>query len=255
MRSTDWDKIAPEYYKHIDSPFSKGVKNSIFRMIRKVADPENGVVLEVGCGTGALVPFLSRNFKRVIAVDISKKMVEIAQEKNSTLENVEFKVMDMLNITRLQEKFDVIVAVNSIIMPNIVKVNKVLKKIYRVLKRGGTFIGIFPSFDATVYHALITYDKEFEKRHSRKKAKRATNRLISQKQQDFCYGFFCSGGKQKHFYGFELIYRLRLAGFKKIRLGKVEYPWESVEFDPNPKRFLDEKVYDRIWDWIVHVEK
>lgn len=254
MRSTDWDKIAPEYFKHIESPFARGVKNPIFSMIRKIGNLEKKTVLEIGCGTGTLVPFLARNFKKVVATDISKKMIEIAKENNSGLENVEFKVMDMLNITRLRRKFDVIVSVNSILMPNIPKVNKVLKKAHKLLKKKGIFVAIMPSMDALIYQAMITYDKEYEKRGSRKKAKLVTSRIISKRNHDFCYGFFDVDGKQKHFYGFELDYRLKKAGFRKFKIGKIHYPWESIECDPNPKRFIG-GIYEEIWDWTIYAVK
>ncbi len=254
MRSTDWDRIAPEYFKHIESPFSKGVKNPIYSLVKKAGELERKSVLEIGCGTGTLVPFLSKHFKSVVATDISKKMVEIAEENNKGRENVEFKVMDMLDITRLRQKFDVIVAVNSILMPNIPKINKILKKVHRLLKKGGVFVAIMPSMDALIYQAMITYDKEFEKRKSRKRAKLVTSRIISKRNHDFCYGFFNVDGLQKHFYGFELDYRLKMAGFKEFKIGKIHYPWSMMECDPNPKRFVG-GIYDEIWDWTIYAKK
>jgi SAM-dependent methyltransferase len=254
MRSTDWDRIAPEYFKQIESPFSKGVKNPIFSLVRRVGNLERKSVLELGCGTGTLIPFLAKNFRKVVAVDISKKMIEIAKRDNPDHENVEFKVMDMLNITRLRRKFDVIVSVNSLLMPNIPKINSVLKKVHKLLKKKGVFVAIMPGMDSLIYQAMITYDKEFEKRHNRKKARMVTSRIISKRHHDFCYGFFNVGGLQKHFYGFELDYRLKKAGFRNFRIGKVHYPWEMMECDPNPKRFVG-GIYEEIWDWTIYAVK
>jgi SAM-dependent methyltransferase len=78
-----------------------------------------------------MIPFLAKNFHKVYAVDISKKMVLIAGEKAKKYPNVVVKRMDALDIHRLKQKFDVIVSVNSLLMPNIVKVNKVIKKCHR----------------------------------------------------------------------------------------------------------------------------
>ncbi len=254
MRATDWNKIAPEYFKHIQSPFTKSVKNPIYRLLRRLGNTNEKSVLEVGCGTGTLIPFLAKNFKRVVAVDISRKMIEIAEEKHGHLENVELKVMDAVNITRLQEKFDVVVCVNSIIMPDIVKVNKVIKKMYRVLKKKGFLVGIFPSIDSLVYQAMITFDKEYERRKNRRKARRATRRIISARHHDFCFGFFDVGGRQKHYYGFELEYRMKKAGFRKIKVGKVKYPWELMDKEENPKQFIG-GIYEELWDWTVCAQK
>jgi ubiquinone/menaquinone biosynthesis C-methylase UbiE len=257
MRATDWDKIAPEYFDNIESPFTKGVRNPIYRLLNEIEGHNKKSVLEVGCGTGTMIPFLSRNFDHVIAIDISRKMIEIAKEKYKGYKNVEFMHMDMAKISSMKKKFDVIVSVNSLIMPNIAKINQVLHKIHLNLKRGGYFVAIFPSFDALIYQAVITYDKEYDKTGDKIKARRATNKIIAKRHHDFCYGFLYYNSKedrQKHFFGFEILYRLRKAGFKKISIEKVLYPWEGIKSEPNPKRFSGQ-LYDKLWDWCIFAQK
>lgn len=247
MRSTDWDKVAERYFEEVDSPFMKGVKNPIPRMLGQVKNASEKSVLEIGCGLGTLTPSLARRFKRVIGIDISRRMIELAEKKHGNLKNVEFKVMDALNICRLQRKFDVVVTVNGIIMPNIQKVNKVLRRARRVLKRGGVFLGIFPSADAVVYQAMVSYDLEYDRLGKRKIARLRASRLISKKKHDFCYGLFNYDGKQKWFYGQELEYRLKKAGFKDIRICKVRYPWSH----PRSDELLGKNLYEAPWDWVV----
>jgi len=254
MRSTEWDKIADHYFEKIDSPFSSGAKNKIYRLIKKVKNPNKKKVLEIGCGTGTLVPFLAKNFRKVIATDISKKMVELAHEKAIRYPNVLVKKIDSIQIHRLRQKFDVIISINSMLMPNIVKVNQIMRKCHKLLKKNGVFIGVFPSMDSLIYHKLIMYDKEYDKRHNRRKARLATGRILATRTYDLVYGYFDDQGKQKHYYGVELDYRFRKAGFSRIKVGKLTYPWETVEYDPNPKRFLDD-IYDELWDWTVYAEK
>jgi ubiquinone/menaquinone biosynthesis C-methylase UbiE len=255
MRSTDWDKIAPDYFEHVESPFSKGVKNPLYKAIKQVPDRKRKTVLEVGCGTGTMLRFLSRNFKHVVALDISKKMIEVAQEKNKACHNIEYIVSDAALLSKIRKKFDVVVAVNSILMPNIPKVNKVLRSIKRKLKRGGVFISIIPSFDSFIYQVLVMYDREFEKRKSRKKARRITNLRMSNNRHDFCYGFLyndCAKDRQKHFFGFEIEYRLRKAGFGKIEMSQVFYPWKQVIGIDDPSYYeKNNHVYKRLWDWVV----
>jgi cyclopropane fatty-acyl-phospholipid synthase-like methyltransferase len=254
MRSTDWDKIADHYFEKIDSPFSSGAKNKIYSLIKKIKRAEKKTVLEIGCGTGTLIPFLAKKFRKVIATDISHKMVEIATEKANGFGNVTVKKMDSIQIHRLKQKFDIIVSVNSMLMPNIVKVNRILKKSRKLLKKKGVFIGIFPSMESLIYHKQIIYDQEYDKRHNSRKAKYATGRILPSQTCDFVYGFFENQGKQKHYYGFELDYRFKKAGFSKISIGKLKYKWEAIEYDPNPKRFID-GIYEQLWDWTVVAEK
>ena len=52
-------------------------------------------VLDVACGTGVLISdYLSRNVKKCVAVDISERMVEIAKNKFSQYDNVDFLCAD-----------------------------------------------------------------------------------------------------------------------------------------------------------------
>jgi ubiquinone/menaquinone biosynthesis C-methylase UbiE len=255
MRSTDWDKIAPDYFEHIESPFSKGVKNPLFKAMREIPGRKSKTVLEVGCGTGTMLRFLSRNFKQVVALDISKKMIEVAQEKNKSSHNIEYIVSDAIMLSRMRRKYDVVVAVNSILMPNIVKINTIMRSIRKVLKRGGVFIAIFPSFDSFVYQAMVTYDREYDKKRNRKSARRITNLRLSKNHHDFCYGILyddCAKDRQKHFFGFELEYRLRKAGFGKYVLSKIYYPWKQINTISEPTYFENNShIYERLWDWVV----
>jgi hypothetical protein len=125
----------------------------------------------------------------------------------------------------------------------------------QVLKRGGVFVGIMPSMDSLIYHGLIIYDREYEKRKSRQRARIATGKILASRNHDLVYGFFNSEGKQKHYYGFELSYRFRKAGFRKIRIGRLTYPWDTIEYDSTAMKFSDSKVYDELWDWTVYAEK
>ena len=92
-------------------------------------------VLDVACGTGVLVPdYLSRNVNSVTAIDISPKMVEIAQEKFSQ-ENVRIICADVETID-FPHKFDCIVVYNA--FPHFEKPQRLIEKLSGLLKKGGT---------------------------------------------------------------------------------------------------------------------
>lgn len=64
-------------------------------------------ILELACGPGNVTRLLKLRFpeSRIMAVDLAPKMIEIAQ---NALPDVDFRVMDVRNISFLPEKFDAI---------------------------------------------------------------------------------------------------------------------------------------------------
>nr|WP_246583111.1 class I SAM-dependent methyltransferase [Clostridium simiarum] len=68
----------------------------------------NSLVLDVGCGTGSYALALSDRCKKVIGVDLSPRMIEIAKEKaqKENVTNIEFYCADWHNMDLIQEGFE-----------------------------------------------------------------------------------------------------------------------------------------------------
>ncbi|MBR3824739.1 MAG: class I SAM-dependent methyltransferase [Lachnospiraceae bacterium] len=101
-----------------------------------------GVFLDLACGDGCFtVPVASLGTK-VIAGDISNTMLKVLKQKaeanNISLENVTICRMNALEIPLADESVDTVVA-NSV-LHLISNPEKVIGEIYRVLKKGGSFI-------------------------------------------------------------------------------------------------------------------
>lgn len=64
-------------------------------------------ILELGCGPGNVTRFLKDRFpeSRIVALDLAPQMIEIARTQ---LPDVDFRVMDVRDITAIPEKFDAI---------------------------------------------------------------------------------------------------------------------------------------------------
>lgn len=96
---------------------------------------EGKTVLDVACGTGVLVPdYLRRNVKKCVAVDISERMIEIAKNKFSQYDNVEFLCADAEQY-KFSEMFDCIVIYNA--FPHFTDREQLFKNLSNYLKNGG----------------------------------------------------------------------------------------------------------------------
>ena len=249
MRPSDWDKYASKkkYLHEVISPFSGKNSEKILKdEIKKFASGKKSAI-DLGTGLGFLLPFLSKNFKRVKAIDYSPKMIEYARKHNK-LENVSLEVADMLKIK--YKNLDVAIAVNSVIASSVKDVEKILKNIHSLLSKNGVLIAVLPSLESVLYCAMLVYEKKL-KRYSEKTAREKTMEEIESRDYDFLLGFLKEkGGEQKHFYDFEIEYRFKKAGFKKIKIMKLHYPWKILE---DKERYFPEE--EPVWDWLVMASK
>jgi SAM-dependent methyltransferase len=91
-------------------------------------------VLELGCGTGYFTRELARSGANVIAIDVSRELLEIAQA-DCPAENVRYEIQNASALTYPNAMFDSVVG--SSVLHHL-EVNEALREIYRVLKPGGT---------------------------------------------------------------------------------------------------------------------
>jgi len=99
-----FDEFAAEYAQRFLDMNS--YSDSIERFCELIG-PNEPKILELACGPGNVTRLLKLRFpeSRIMAVDLAPKMIEIAQK---TLPDVDFRVMDVRNISSLPEVFDAI---------------------------------------------------------------------------------------------------------------------------------------------------
>jgi hypothetical protein len=149
-------------------------------------------------------------------------------------------------------RFDAAVAVNSVLLPSGRAVQRMLREAYATLKPGGTLFGVFPSLESEAYIALLTFERERQRTGDDRRAWARTARLVGSEHIDFLRGVVGkSAVRQKFYYRFEVILRLRRAGFTDIRVGKVVYPWRLLD-DPEARLFRGAPGF---WDWFVTARK
>ena len=94
-------------------------------------------VLDLGCGTGVMIPFyLAAQAGKIVAVDVSEKMVERAREKFGNEPSVELRASDALSLDE-GERFDAVVIYNA--YPHIFEKTALVEKVYRLVKTDGRF--------------------------------------------------------------------------------------------------------------------
>ena len=122
-RAAEWDRTL----RHDDEVISAILDN---------AEVGRGCnVLDVGCGTGVLIPdYLSRQVGSVTAVDISPEMLRAAAAKFPH-ENVRFLCADAEN-AEFDREFDCIMIYNA--FPHFEDPDGLIRSLSRFLKPGGT---------------------------------------------------------------------------------------------------------------------
>jgi len=104
----------------------------------------NDIVLDYGCATGTKALELACKVKKIYAIDISSKMIELAKRKavGSNTENVDFAKANIFDTRFLSESFDVITAFN--ILHLLEDDRQAIRRIVDLLKPGGLFISTTP---------------------------------------------------------------------------------------------------------------
>jgi ubiquinone/menaquinone biosynthesis C-methylase UbiE len=250
MESHQWDDYVHNYHELIVSPLKEGVQNPLFAELDKIADSKTRTVADLGTGRGDLLPLLSGRFKHVYAVDFSADMLAIAKEKNEKLSNVTFIHGDMRALAEHNLSVDVAIAVNSVLHSSPRQIHQTLQEINRSIAEGGMLLAIFPAAEAFVHYAMLVHERELEASGDEDKAVARMRKIVEHQKYDLFRGIYDDDGeRQKLFYRFELKNRLRLAGFKYIKVKKVLYPWGlHGEFDAFPDK-------PPMWDWFAAAQK
>ena len=95
-------------------------------------------VLDLGCGYGESCSyFIENGAEKVVGIDISKKMLEVAEKENSH-ENIEYLEKSMDNIENLSEKFDLVYS--SLAIHYMEDFKKLLMDINSLLREDGLFV-------------------------------------------------------------------------------------------------------------------
>ena len=115
--------------------------NNLFEipaLFSMMPDLKDKAVLDLGCGFGEHCKrFVESGAKKVVGIDISEKMLEIAKIENAD-PKITYINMPMEDISKLNEKFDVVVS--SLAFHYVEDFSGVVKNIYDMLNEKGIFL-------------------------------------------------------------------------------------------------------------------
>jgi demethylmenaquinone methyltransferase/2-methoxy-6-polyprenyl-1,4-benzoquinol methylase len=156
-----------------DDKFSNSVTSDFLEMLVSRLKLRTGMkVLDVGTGTGILIPTLAKavgNSGLVVAVDFAEKMVETSKRKYSGLSNVKIEIKNAENLDYPVGYFDAVICFGM--FPHIQNKEKALARMSFVLKSKGKLM---------IAHALGS--KELNELHSREAPLIANDILPSKRE-------------------------------------------------------------------------
>ncbi|MCL5261552.1 MAG: tetratricopeptide repeat protein [Gammaproteobacteria bacterium] len=129
-----FDQYAPYYEKHL-SLLQYEAPEALFKAVQSVASsPQDWQILDLGCGTGICGVKFKQYVKKLIGIDLSANMLEVARQKNVYHELKEIPINTaLLNYNAL----DLIIAAD--VFPYLGDLSDIFTLCSKSLKKGGIF--------------------------------------------------------------------------------------------------------------------
>lgn len=129
-------EIANSYDDYYHSDFGKIVdraeKEIVLSLLKDIPKEE---VIELGCGTGHWTNYLIKQGFKVIGIDASEAMLNMAKSKGI---NAKFLLADSENLPFTDESYKIIVSITMLEFAD--NQDTVIQEMYRVLKKDGWLI-------------------------------------------------------------------------------------------------------------------
>ena len=112
-------------------------------------------VLDLGCGYGRVAVRLSDKAGKVTGIDISEDNIELAKEICSERSNMEFHVMDAVDLKYDDDFFDLVICIQNGISAFKSDPEKLIREAVRVTKNGGAVL--FSSYSEKIWNARLEW--------------------------------------------------------------------------------------------------
>jgi 2-polyprenyl-3-methyl-5-hydroxy-6-metoxy-1,4-benzoquinol methylase len=161
---SQFDKLAIHYENagFWDFYFKTSAKKVTNLISNKYITNNTLSILDLGCGTGTLLTYLSQRLPsaKLVGLDLSSEMLKQATNKINKfqLKNIDFRNIDV-NQFETAEKFDIITCLNS--FHHYSNHNQIIKKIHSLLNDNGIFILVDPITNNYLRKAWVYLLKHF----------------------------------------------------------------------------------------------
>jgi len=248
-----WDQLATTYSEEVLSSFHADRSGAIRRCLDDLGGPRK-TVLDLGCGVGNYLHALSKRFGRVVGVDQSEELLEVARRDHGHRSNVELRCVDAADGRAIRgARANVVVCANVLIMADAERRDAILRAARDSMTRNGRLVLVVPSLESALWaHRRLAewYEREGAEDPETEAeedavgpSKRACRELLRGLVR-------IDDVPTKHHLAEELVLTLRHRGLQVRRLERVHYPWDS-EFGEAPAWMRDPYP----WDWLAVASK
>ena len=172
--ASEWDSISREFY-------GPGIRDRILEHVR----PEPGkIIADLGAGTGFISEGLRDSPASIIAIDISKEMLQEMQSKFQGARNIDYRVGEANHLPVKNGIVDYVLA--NMYLHHVEDPPRAIREIYRIINPGGRLV--LTDLDSHEY------------------------RFLQEEQHDIWLGFRHSDIRDW----------LRAAGFNNVRVGSIQ---------------------------------
>lgn len=146
------------------------------KIVKLLGKKEYGRLLEAGTGSGIFLPELSKHCKHLYACDIHQRFDRIASVcKKYKIKDFHLSTQSIDSTNFDDDSFDVVVAVS--VLEFVPDIEKAIKEIKRILKKGGVFITICPMESRLLDFFLSFYTRRPPKEESGDSRKKVSKLL------------------------------------------------------------------------------
>ncbi|MFW6022582.1 MAG: class I SAM-dependent methyltransferase [Halanaerobiaceae bacterium] len=153
-KAHEWDDIV--------NHDSEKIKNTI----KDLASSKNPNILDVGSGTGILIPFLVEEFgqnSRITVIDFAENMIKVSREKHKNYDNIDYIVGDIYSINFPANMFDIIICYS--VFPHFNDKKAILNRFKFWLKNNGKVLIFHSESRETINNLHKKTDKSVRKDH------------------------------------------------------------------------------------------
>ncbi len=246
-QQSHWDKIGSRYDAEIFDVFKSDRTKKLGAYFKRHAN-RSFHAIDFGCGMGKAFSYLSPSFSKVLAIDISDELLNIARK--SPYKNIVYKRADLTSRNLVFPPAEFVFCCNVMMFTEIDKNKAMIQNINKALRVNGSGLVIVPSLESVLFASSRLID--WYRREKTPLADIPASELAYYKgKKDILQGIIqIDNVPTKHYLEPELRLIFEEAGLVVTALDKIEYEWNS-EFDSPPPWM--KAPYP--WDWLVECRK